>query len=858
MTNIYSKNKFQLLFENSPIGMSLVDQETGHFLEVNQSLLDSTGYTREELLALSFLDLTPQEYETQEQQKNKDLNNYGKFGPYEKEYIKKDGSHFYIQISGFSLIDENGKKVVWNLIEDIHQKKQYEIIYKDNKELLEYISIENNLQNILDKIVNLAEIRNPSVKCSILLLDKSGKHLINGSAPSLPDFYNEAVNGIAIGDKVGSCGSAAFNKKRVFVDNIDIHENWQPFLELTNKANLHACWSEPIISSSNEVLGTFAIYNEEVKHPNEFELKLIETYANTISKAIEKHNYTEIIFDNQNKLEQLFNNSQSGLLYIDENRLLIKANQRFADILGYETTEEMIGFSMEAFHLNHERFIEFGKNNFATLITKHKNFNIEYELKKQDGSVIWCEMAGKALDSNIPADLSKGVLWTINDISLRKKYELEFKEKQILLKSILTTIPDMIWMKNIQGVYLACNSEFESFFGADEVDIIGKTDYDFVDKELADFFRLHDKKALDSDKVLVNEEWVTYNSNNKNVLLDTSKTAIRNSKNEPIGVLGIGHDVTKRHEKEVELQEANKLAQSLTSSQQVLLSLFDKGDSVLFKWNNDENWSVSYVSESVGRLLGYRQDEFKKNNILYSSCIYQDDLKQVIEEVTQASQSGEQFIKHEPYRVVTKNKEIKWVLDYTAIQKDDEGNITHYIGYISDISKMQEAFVKVESKAYVDELTGIDNRNKFDELLDKELKRLKRYNRPLSIAIIDIDKFKNFNDTFGHLIGDEVLITMAQTVKNNVRETDEFARWGGEEFIIMFIDTPVDLARTIAESLKDKIEENRHPTAGKITASFGITEYKSGDTHNTLFKRCDDALYKAKENGRNRVEVFSD
>jgi len=158
--------------------------------------------------------------------------------------------------------------------------------------------------------------------------------------------------------------------------------------------------------------------------------------------------------------------------------------------------------------------------------------------------------------------------------------------------------------------------------------------------------------------------------------------------------------------------------------------------------------------------------------------------------------------------------------------------------------------------AYIDTLTNVYNRNKFDEILNLELKSVKHYNYPLSIALIDIDKFKDFNDTFGHLIGDEVLITMAQTVQNNVRETDTFARWGGEEFIILFKNANISNSKKVSEKIKDKIEQNEHETAGKITASFGLTQYIDGDTIETMFKRCDDALYVAKDNGRNRVEIL--
>ena len=99
-------------------------------------------------------------------------------------------------------------------------------------------------------------------------------------------------------------------------------------------------------------------------------------------------------------------------------------------------------------------------------------------------------------------------------------------------------------------------------------------------------------------------------------------------------------------------------------------------------------------------------------------------------------------------------------------------------------------------------------------------------------------------------------MTTAQTVNNAVRETDVFARWGGEEFVVLFQHTNIEIAKEVSISLKDKIQSNEHPTAGKITASFGLTEYIEGDTIESIFKRCDDALYVAKENGRNRVEVL--
>lgn len=179
-----------------------------------------------------------------------------------------------------------------------------------------------------------------------------------------------------------------------------------------------------------------------------------------------------------------------------------------------------------------------------------------------------------------------------------------------------------------------------------------------------------------------------------------------------------------------------------------------------------------------------------------------------------------------------------------------------YLITLSDITKMKEEQSLAEKKAYTDGLTGVYNRRKFDELIVSEVKNAKRNKIPLSIAILDIDKFKDFNDVYGHLIGDEVLIMLAMYVQNYIRETDVFARWGGEEFVILFRGINATQAKKVSEKIRESLSKLEHQIAGNISASFGVTELKESETIEEMFERCDKALYKAKENGRNRVEVL--
>jgi len=150
----------------------------------------------------------------------------------------------------------------------------------------------------------------------------------------------------------------------------------------------------------------------------------------------------------------------------------------------------------------------------------------------------------------------------------RKRATIALKESEIRMRTLVQTIPDLIWLKDADGVYIGCNRVFERFFGAQESDIIGKTDYDFVDRELADFFREHDRKAMAARGPISNEEWVTFADNGQRALLDTIKTPMYDSEGKLIGVLGIAHDITKRKQAEensLEMERKFQQTQKLES-----------------------------------------------------------------------------------------------------------------------------------------------------------------------------------------------------------------------------------------------------------------------------------------------------
>ena len=168
-----------------------------------------------------------------------------------------------------------------------------------------------------------------------------------------------------------------------------------------------------------------------------------------------------------------------------------------------------------------------------------------------------------------------------------------------------------------------------------------------------------------------------------------------------------------------------------------------------------------------------------------------------------------------------------------------------------EMENRKKAEEKIKNIAITDELTGLKNRYFLDSVLETELERSDRYNQPLSVIILDLDHFKRVNDTWGHPIGDEVLKQTADITRTYIRKNDVLVRLGGEEFLILLPHTDSGGAFETAEKIRKGLEERVHPIAGKCTASFGVVERAKWESFISLYKRADDALYNAKEGGRN-------
>ena len=174
----------------------------------------------------------------------------------------------------------------------------------------------------------------------------------------------------------------------------------------------------------------------------------------------------------------------------------------------------------------------------------------------------------------------------------------------------------------------------------------------------------------------------------------------------------------------------------------------------------------------------------------------------------------------------------------------------------AEIERLKGELKRRQEEAIIDELTAIYNRRAFNKRLKEEIARLARYKTPFSLIIFDIDHFKRFNDTCGHLAGDEVLRTVAEVVGKATRQTDFLARYGGEEFAIIAANTSIQSAAVVAEKVREKVAEIQFVYDGKsisVTISLGVAECATRDSSASLIKRTGACLYSAKAGGRNKV-----
>lgn len=442
-----------------------------------------------------------------------------------------------------------------------------------------------------------------------------------------------------------------------------------------------------------------------------------------------------------------------------------------------------------------------------------------------------------------------------DEITERCRFAEALRESEERYRSVITAMTEGVVVQNADGGIYACNAAAERILGLTRDQMTGRTSIDprwhavhedgspFPGETHPAMVTLRTGEACHGVMMGVHKPdgaltWISINS--QPILLSDDDT--------PSAVVSTFHDITDRKAAEEQMRSRERMLNAMSEAAHDAMMIIDSDDTIIF-WN-----------KAAERMFGYPKSE-AVNRQLHPLITPEEDCRKAMRGMRAFAATGTGPVMNS-------------VMEFTAIRKNGEhfpversvaafqmAEKWYAVGSLRDITDRKQAENQLRTLANTDGLTGVFNRRHFMQAAEYELERARRYNRPLSLLMIDADHFKHVNDTYGHSAGDAVLQFLTATASADLRKVDMIGRVGGEEFAILLPETSVESAAAAAERVRMAIEAAEVSAADAVvrfTVSIGVAGLGSGGrTIDDLLRSADDALYAAKESGRNRVVVHN-
>lgn len=476
---------------------------------------------------------------------------------------------------------------------------------------------------------------------------------------------------------------------------------------------------------------------------------------------------------------------------------------------------------------------------------KHQQpFRCEYRFQTEKRIITWILGLAQA-ERNQNGDVL-GYVGTITNITDQKIKEAELAESRNLLKTIVDTVPAGIFWKDKESRYLGCNPIFAKNAGVESPqEIIGKIDYDLSwTKDQADHYRNDDRQVIDSGNPKLYYEEPLNNPAGETIWIATSKVPLLSTNHEIIGVLGIYQDITEQKQMLDSMSLAAAIYQS--SSEAIMVT--------------DENNRIIQINPAFTRMTGYEmadvigKDSEMLRSGLHDEAFYQNMGGRLLNE---GYWQGEIWDLRKDGIV-----HVKW-LSINVIRHPD-GRVHCHVAQFSDITEKNKKDEIILSQANYDQLTGLPNRNLFKNRLELEIKKSYCNESTLTLLLLDLDHFKDINDTLGHDKGDDLLREVALRLRFCIDQADTVARLGGDEFAVIITNSAANhlhvetLSRQIIQEMNKPFKFRHGQINHYISTSIGIASYpQDGIDMKGLMKHADQAMYAAKLQGRNRFCYFT-
>ena len=565
-----------------------------------------------------------------------------------------------------------------------------------------------------------------------------------------------------------------------------------------------------------------------------------------------RHAAEAALAENAREYALIFNNAMIGISYM-RGRIFLRCNRRMEEMFGY-SPGELEGKTSRELFASEEEWEAAGRK-IGAAAREGRSFSDEIRYRKRDGTPIWVRIKGHL----IREDGNQIWIWTMQDVSRRREAEealrrshgdleqrvaertAEVSQQLHFMEQLIEAIPGPVFYKDCEGRYLGCNQRYVDFLGTSRAELIGATVHDISPPAMAEVYRAADQELLDNPGLQVYETKARIASGeHRDVRMH--KATFANPDGSVGGIIGAVFDITDSKRMEMRMRQAATVFDS--SAEGITITAPDG--------------SIIAVNRAFTEITGYGESEVLGRNprILKSDRQDRDFYRRMWETLHQTGRwEGELWNRRKDGGIYPERLTISAV-------KDPDGSVMHYVGVFSDITEIKRAADLLDHQAHHDHLTGLPNRLLLEDRLRGALLRAQREQMQVAVLFVDLDRFKNINDSLGHHVGDRVLCEVARRFCALTRESDTVARLGGDEFLIIMegIHDPA-MASRIADKIIDDLRINPVTLEQEffVGASIGISLFpRDGDNSSTLLKNADAAMYRAKERGRDTYEFFSD
>ncbi|HTH75466.1 MAG TPA: EAL domain-containing protein [Trinickia sp.] len=431
------------------------------------------------------------------------------------------------------------------------------------------------------------------------------------------------------------------------------------------------------------------------------------------------------------------------------------------------------------------------------------------------------------------------------DVTEKENAKEALRQSKKMLEAVIDSVPQRIFWKDTESRYLGCNRAFAHDVGLDDApQIIGLTDYDLPWRAGAPNARARDQAVVQSGEPMNNYEEFAPSAGGAWRWLRKTKVPLRDTRGEVIGLLATYEDVTERKGVDLALRLRSRALDAIVNA-------------VLITRVTEDGNLIEYTNPAFERITGYAVADVKGLDFRFLQG--EDRQQEGIESIRRAlAEEREVATLLRNYR---RDGTLFWNQIYIAPVRDDNGLVTHHISVVNDVTELVQSRDLLSQQANFDTLTALPNRHRLNDRLAQVIGDAQRENTRVAVAFMDIDHFKDVNDSLGHGIGDRLLQEISARLSACVDELDIVARYGGDEFVVVVCegaqeDRLTEVLARISQAFARPVWID--DTEFYVETSIGVACFPSdGDDPETLLRRADLAMYRAKSNGRNGLQRFT-